>query len=180
MVDENPIKKYIKIFKIIIAVIVITIIIMTIFNKIMTTININNFTTYLKENGYEEKSDGSYYKYKKNDEKKISYKALDETFVISKIIETEVNYNYTDIILKYKNNGNIEIELQYEGKNEAEDYGLLYQTGNYKNGKFDCKIISGKNFASQCNLMKEEAKIFENEIKKIIDNYKINTKYIVK
>lgn len=145
---------------------------------IMKKINTDKFIDYLSENDYQEKKDGSYQKESESDDVLIRYKALSTDSIISKETYENTENDYTSISLKYEKNGNIVIGLQFEGYNKQNNYGVLYQTGNYKDGKFDCQVVTGKGFESKCDILKDKAEDFNSEVKQILEKNEISAKYI--
>ena len=135
--------------------------------------NTNNFYTYLKENNFKQDADGTYTKTTTNSNKTITEKAVSNEYLFEKSI-TENNNNYVSLNLFYKNDKTIEIMYQVEGYDQDNKYGVLFQKGTYKNGNFNCEIVTNKNFQTNCKYMKTEAQKYEQEINQIIDKYNID------
>lgn len=167
-----------KVGVILLAIVIISIIVILGYQFVMKKINTDKFTDYLSNNGFELKKDGTYLKEDKNGDIITRYKALSADSIISKETYETTDIDYTTFSFKYEKNGNIQIGLQFEGYNKHDNYGTLYQTGNYKNGEFDCKIVTGKGFEPKCDIMKNKAKEFNNEVNNIIEKSEANPKYI--
>jgi len=175
MEDTNI--KWLKCFKIIIIVLIILIVSIVGFLYFMKKVNTENFHNYLSENDYKKK-DGIYQKRIIDGEETLRYKALSKEFIISKEIAREDDDGYFDLSLQYEKNGNIKIGFQLEGFNKNNAYGILYQTGNYNDGKFDCKIVSGEGYDAKCDVMKKEAEKFNKQVQSIFEENHINAKFI--
>jgi len=174
--EDNNIK-WLKYFKIIIIVLVVFIVSIVGYLFIMKKINTENFHNYLSKNEYKKK-DGIYQKKINDGNETLRYKALSEEFIISKEIAREEDDGYFDLSLQYEKNGNIKIGFQLEGFNKNNAYGILYQNGNYNDGKFDCKVVSGEGYDARCGIMKKEAIKFDKEVKKLFEENGIRAKFI--
>ncbi len=180
-VEDKQVKMITYLKKTIIILLIITLIVIAgvfSYRFIMKKINTDKFIDYLSENDYQEKKDGSYQKESESDDVLIRYKALSTDSIISKETYENTENDYTSISLKYEKNGNIVIGLQFEGYNKQNNYGVLYQTGNYKDGKFDCQVVTGKGFESKCDILKDKAEDFNSEVKQILEKNEISAKYI--
>jgi len=177
MEDQNL--KHLRYFKIGMIVIVVLILLIVGYIFLMKKINTDRFENYLTENNFIQKDD-IYLKKVKRDKNTLYYKAYSDEFIFSKEITQEKGEDYYDLSLQYEKNGNIKIGFQLEGYNKQGAYGILYQEGSYKNGEFDCKVISGEGYDAKCDYMKEEAEKFNNEVKKLFKDNHINVNYINK
>ena len=179
MEDENKIGKLIKIIITIVLIIVILaisiIIGINLYNKHLTTTNTESFNNYLNKAGYAN-NEGYLAKTTSEENYNIQYTALYDNALITKIMTS--NDKSTKINLQFLPNQNIKVEYQYVGKNKNNIYGVFFQRGTLKKGKFDCKIITGNNYTSKCDVMKKETDKFNKEVKKIFKENNIDPKYI--
>ncbi len=173
MEDKNQYSKIIKFIKYFFIILIVAIILIFSYYSYAAYKSEKNFKNYLEQNNFSQNRNIKYVKTEKEENKTITYSAL-STYVLSKSINTAVGDEFTNILLDYEKNGNIKIDFTYGGINKNNVYAILYQTGNYKNGKFDCKMITENGHDSQCDKMKNEAKQFEKEALKIFDKNNIN------
>ncbi len=174
MEDDNKVKKILTYIKIIIIFTIIICIGIFAFIKIENKINNNNLYNYLNKNNYKTNEDKIYYK--KIDES-ITEKALSNDYIFSKEIRKQ-NEKTSVTILNYKKDNSIFISYQEDGFDNNGNYGISYQEGTYKNKKFKCKIITNNNQTQQCSTMKTQAENYYKEIQDILNNNKINLKFV--
>lgn len=175
MENENRIFKIIKYVKIILFILVIIILLMLGYIFLMKKINMDRFTTYLNDNGYKKQDDGYYLKIdKSSEEETINYKAFFDDYVLSKELFFNEGDDAISVNLGYTDSGKVEIDFQLAGFNSYNSFDVLYQTGTYKNGKFECKVVSGKYFESHCSDMKRLVEDYDKDTKKILKENKIN------
>lgn len=180
MEDENKVKKIMKIIIILIIVIALIIAAIFIYRNYQINSNNNKLETYLQENNYIENEYGVLSKEETNENETITYKALYPNCIISKEISTTENngQNKIKISMRYNNDNSISMDLQLDGYNKDNNYGILFQQAILINDEFTCEIVTGDNFTTKCDTMKTEAQEFYNEINQILENNNINPKYI--
>lgn len=177
MEDENKVK---TVFKFIITFLIIAIIIVIgiqIYNSWQNKQNNERLYNYLKENKYKQNENGIYYKTEKKGNTTITDKAISSEYLFSRDTLKEEK-NYTTISLQYKKNKTIKITYQIEGFDQNNNYGILFQKGTYKNGKFNCEIITNIDFKTKCDVMKQEAQKYEKEINNLLKSQNINPNHI--
>lgn len=177
MEDENKIKKIMKIILIVIILIAIGAIGIFIYNKYQTQANTNKFNNYLKNNNYQKNDEGIYYKTNTNNKITTTDKAGSKEYIFARTTSEE-GTNYITTTIEYKKDESIDITYQIEGYAPNGNYGILFQEGTYTKEKFDCKIVTNVGFDTECDTMKKQAKDYEKEIENILNQNKINTKYI--
>ena len=177
MEDENKVKQIMKIIIIIIILIAVTIIGLFIYNQYQTQANTNKFNTYLKNNNYQKNDEGIYYKTNSSSKITTTDKAGSQEYIFARTI-SEDDTNYTTTTIEYKKDKSIEITYQIEGFAPDGNYGILFQKGTYTKDNFDCKIVTNIGFDTECDTMKKQAQDYEKEINNILEQNKINVKYI--
>jgi len=153
-----------------------------ILNHINIKKNMDNLNNYIKDNKYTIDKYNLYTLTKKDNNTTLTYQLLPENYFITKtIIAEDDNENITKITLSYNKNNTIDIELEYNGLNKNNNFAIQAQTAKLIDNDFkDCKIVLDNNVDNKCDIMKEEATIFNDEVKKIINDYEIDLKYIKK
>ena len=160
-------------------IIIIALILSFIFINIY--INNNNLKKYIKDNNYIVDKYDLYTLEKNNNDETIIYQLLLENYFISKTIIIDDNNNILKLCLNYKKNKTIEMEMEYNGLNNNNNFAIQAQKAKLiNNNLIDCETILDNNFDSKCDIMEEEAKEFNNEVKNILNNYNINLNYIKK
>ncbi len=146
---------------------------------IMTKINTDRFINYLKSNGYKPDEYDRYALKLEEDGKTIRYFSFDDKYILTKsIFQMNEDYSTINIKLNYCSDGSIDIELMYTSVKDGKN-AILSQSGTYENNDLkDCKVISNNNFNTMCADMRKEAKIFDGEVKKIIEENDLNMKYV--
>lgn len=162
----------------IVALIIIAIASFIIYKNYQEQTNTNSFKTYLTDNGYEKEEDGIYTKETNENSHTENYKAFFEDYLLYYSNMTSTNKEVTNISLGYKQDGSVDVTYKLEGYTNSNDVGTLYQKGTYKDGEFDCEIVTNGGFDTRCDVMKEEAENFYNETNQIFKNNNINIKYI--
>lgn len=167
--------KYIKI-----GIISIILIIIVVFGYlfIMKQINNNKFVSYLEKQNYTKDKYNVYYKETKTNTETIINKAFAKEYVMYKNSTSFKDKNFTNISLQYDKNGNVKIIYKLESLSDTMEVNVLQQEGTYKKDKFECKILVNHGLETQCDLMEKEAKKYEKEIKDILKENKINSKYL--
>ncbi len=179
MEDENKIKERAKLIITILIIIGILITGYFIYKNTLLKTNTNNFTDYLKNNGYKKNKDNSYTKRIENNNKTIDYSFSQKTYVMFKEINIYNENTNETISLRYNNNNIIEISYIISGINVSNSYGTSYQQATYdKNNNYKCEIISSQGFKAKCDTMLKEAKTFKKEINDILKQSNTNAKYI--
>lgn len=177
MEDENKVLKAIKYIKIGAVIIILIAIGIFIYTKWQTNENNERLYDYLKKENYSKNNDGIYYKTKKNGDTTITDKALAYNYLFSRTIKTNDENSSYMIAIEYKDN-KYTVDYEESGYDRDNNYGMTFQKGTYKNGDFDCKIISDTNFEPRCNIMKKQVENYDKEIKKILKDNKININFI--
>lgn len=180
-IDENKVEKGIKYAKIIGIIIIIGLIIFFGYRSIASKTNTSNFYDYLDKN-YTKQNDGSYEKKQETDSKQIIYRVLSDDYLFNKEINIYEGDYQTNMMLYLTNEGLISSNLSYSGKGTDGKYGTMIISGTYNinNKKFECKTIQNDSLPSKCNYLKKETKEFYKEVKKILNEYNIDYKYVKK
>lgn len=177
MEDENKFAKIPKIIKITLTIIIIITVAIIAYWQIQIHINNQNLYDYLKANDYKQNSDNIYFKTETESTTTTTDKAISSEYLFARDI-THDDDTYSFISLQYQKDGTINITYQMEGFDSENNYGVLYQEGTYKGGKFECNIVTNTNFKTKCNQMKQEAQKYNKEIENILTNNKINLKFV--
>ncbi len=177
MEDENKVKTVFRAIIIFLIIAIIIIIGIQIYNNWQNKQNNERLYNYLDKNNYKQNEDGIYYKTKKSGNTTVTDKAISSEYLFSRDTLTEAK-NYTTMSVQYKKNKTIKITYQIEGFDQNNNYGILFQKGTYKNGKFNCEIVTNIDFKTKCNLMKKEAQKYEKEINNILKSQNINPSHI--
>ena len=177
MENYEKVKKTIRYIIIGIILIIIIIIAILFYNNWQAQENNNRLYNYLEANNYQQNADGIYYKTNNLNNTTTTDKAITQEYLFARNISKE-NDNYTSISLQFTKDKTINIIYQEEGFDQKNNYGILFQEGTYKDGKFECKIVTNKNFNTKCDLMKEQAQEYDKEIKQILKSNKIDPKHI--
>ncbi len=183
MEDKNNVLTFIKVIKWVIIVVFILLILGFVVWKVIDNYNKERFDDYFKGAGFS-LNEGVWVK---EDKEEVEDGIYNITYTYRPDINNyvkEIKNNMSDYqeFISFKYNGTDDISIGYSYNDVSKNCTVTHDASyDYVNNDFSCETTDNyNNCPLRCNVIKQEAKNFSNELKTILDNAKVNKSFLIK